>query len=283
MIVTILFLSVVGAISSLLLFTVAKQFRVEEDPRIDQVNDSLPQANCGGCGYPGCSGFAKACVESETLDGLFCTVGGNDTMAKVADILGRSVKKEDPKVAVVRCNGTCENRPRINEFDGARSCAIAAQLYGGETGCSWGCYGMGDCTLVCDFDAIHMNPTTGLPEVDDEKCTACGACVKACPKMIIQLRKKGRRNRRIFVACMNQEKGPGAKKSCAVSCIGCGMCFKQCEFEAITIKNNLAYIDDTKCRQCRKCAPVCPTSAIHELNFPLPKKKVEESEEVVQA
>lgn len=283
MIVTVTFLSLVGAISAVLLYFVSRKFHVEEDPRIGLVTEALPGANCGGCGYPGCAGFAKACVESDSLDGLFCTPGGNATMQKVAGILGRTAVETAPKIAVVRCNGTCDARPRTNQFDGATSCAVAASLYGGETGCSFGCLGMGDCTLSCGFDAIHMNPTTGLPEVDEEKCTACGACVKACPKMIIELRNKGPKGRRVFVSCINKDKGGVAKKACDNACIGCSKCFKECKFEAITISNNLAYIDHTKCRLCRKCVEACPTGAIHETNFPPRKPKVESEPAKVEA
>lgn len=283
MIVTILFLAIVGALAALLLFVVSKKFHVEEDARIELVNEALPGANCGGCGYPGCSGFARACVEAESMEGLFCTVGGNDTMLKVADILGRTAVEAEPQLAVVRCNGTCDARPKVNQYDGASSCAIAAATYGGETGCTFGCLGLGDCTLACGFDAIKMNPLTGLPEVDEERCTACGACVKACPKMIIELRKKGPKGRRVFVSCVNKEKGGVAKKACDNACIGCSKCFKECKFEAITIANNLAYIDPNKCRLCRKCVEACPTGAIHEVNFPPRKPKAEPVVEAAEA
>jgi ferredoxin len=194
-------------------------------------------------------------------------------MNKVAAVLGKEVATAEPMVAVVRCNGTCEARPKINNYDGTANCAMASALYGGNTGCSFGCLGFGDCVSACNFDAIHINPQTGLPEVIEDKCTACGACVKACPKTIIELRKIGPKSRRIFVSCVNKDKGGIAKKACNNACIGCGKCEKECKFDAITIENNLAYIDYTKCRLCRKCAPVCPTGAILEINLP-PRKEV---------
>ncbi|ATR94170.1 ferredoxin [Porphyromonas gingivalis] len=271
---TVIVLAAIGAIGALVLFLAAKKFEVKEDPRIGLVAEVLPQANCGGCGFPGCSGFANACVKAESLEGLLCPVGGAAVMGQIADILGIAAAAQDPKIAVVRCNGNCDARPRTNLYDGASSCAVAASLYSGDTGCSFGCLGLGDCVDACGFDAIRINPTTLLPEVVEDACTACGACVKACPKSIIELRKKGPKSRRIFVSCVNKDKGGVAKKACSNACIGCSLCLKQCQFEAITIENNLSYIDHTKCRMCRKCVEVCPTNAIHELNFP-PKKKVE--------
>lgn len=267
-VVSLITLGVIGCLAAVILFFVAQKFKVYEDPRIDEVAAVLPGANCGGCGFPGCRGFAEGCVKAETMDGLLCPVGGAPTMEKVAGILGRTVTATDPMVAVVRCNGTCANRPRNNRYDGASSCQIVANLYGGETGCSFGCLGYGDCVAACQFGAIKINPDTLLPEVDDEKCTACGACVKACPKNVIELRKKGPKSRRIFVSCVNKDKGAMARKACTAACIGCGKCAKECPFGAITVENNLAYIDFTKCRLCRKCVAVCPTGAIHELNFP---------------
>lgn len=264
-------LGVIGAGSAAILYLVGQKFKVEEDPRIAEVQEALPAANCGGCGFPGCAAFAAACVSADTLDSLSCPVGGQETMDKVATILGKAVAASAKKIAVVRCNGTCDERPRLNMYDGASNCTIAAALYGGDTGCSFGCLGLGDCVDSCAFDAIHINPVTLLPEVVEDKCTACGACVKACPKSIIELRKQGPKSRRIFVSCVNKDKGAPAKKACNVACIGCSKCQQACAFEAITIENNLAYINDDKCRLCRKCVSVCPTNAIWELNFP-PKK-----------
>jgi electron transport complex protein RnfB len=270
---TIITLVAIGAAAAIILYFVAQKFKVFEDPRIDEVEEALPAANCGGCGFPGCHNFAETLVKSENWDNLFCPVGGNETMASAAAILGREAIEQAPRVAVVRCNGTPEFRPRVNTYDGAPTCAIAHSLYSGEGGCPYGCLGEGDCVVVCTFDAIHMNPDTGLPVVIDDKCTACGACVKACPRNIIELRKKNKKDRKIFVSCINEEKGVVAKKNCSVACIGCSKCFKVCEYDAITMENNKAFIDSEKCKLCRKCVAECPTSAILELNFPPPRKK----------
>lgn len=268
LIYTVAILVGLGLIAAVILYFVAQKFKVFEDPRIDQVEEMLPAANCGGCGYPGCRGMADALVKRDDISALYCPVGGSATMQAVAEFLGKAVAEKEPTVAVVRCNGSFCNRPRTNQFDGAASCAVISSLYAGETGCAWGCLGKGDCTLACNFDALFMNPETGLPEMIEEKCTACGACVKKCPKMIIELRKRGPKGRRVYVDCVNKDKGAVTRKACSVGCIGCGKCVKICPFEAITLENNLAYIDPEKCRLCRKCVPECPTSAITEVNFP---------------
>jgi Na+-translocating ferredoxin:NAD+ oxidoreductase RNF subunit RnfB len=272
---TIVTLSAIGTLAAIILYFVAQKFKVYEDPRIDEVESALPGANCGGCGYTGCHAFAEACVSKNDLSDLFCPVGGNDCMAGVANILGLEAVAQTPRVAVVRCNGTCEHRPKTNRFDGVASCAVASSLYSGDTACQYGCLGMGDCVAACDFDAIHMNLQTGLPEVDDNKCVACGACVEACPKSLIELRKKAPKGRKIYVSCRNTDRGGIARKACTVACIGCGKCQKECNFGAITIENNLAFIDSDKCKLCRKCVAVCPTNAIIELNFPPRKIKTD--------
>lgn len=281
----LLTMGLLGATLAVILYFVAQKFKVIEDPKIDLVEDALPKANCGGCGYPGCRNFAEVTVKSanekQNLEGLNCPVGGNAVMKQVAAILGLEVEEKEPLIAVIRCNGSKANSPAKVQFDGASSCAFAHNLFAGEGGCQFGCLGLGDCVDSCDFDAIHMNPETGLPVVND-KCVACGACVKACPRGIIELRNKGKKDRRIFVSCINKEKGGPAKKNCSVACIGCSKCFQVCPYEAITMANNLAYIDFEKCKLCRKCVEVCPTDAIHELNFPLRKVKAETGAQEIQ-
>jgi len=272
---SIITVSTMGTAAAVILFLVAKKFHVIEDPRIDLVEEELPAANCGGCGMPGCRAFAEALVKSDDISELNCPVSSSEAMAKIAVILGKEIAGKEALVAVVRCNGTPDKRPRTNLYDGASSCAVASALYTGDTGCPYGCLGLDDCVVVCKFDAIHMNPETGLPEVTDHLCTACNACVVACPRNIIELRKKNKKDRKIFVACINEEKGGVARKNCSVACIGCGKCVKVCPFDAITLENNLAFIDSEKCKLCRKCAPECPTNAILEINFPERKTAAE--------
>ncbi len=281
----VIFLSIVGAAAAIILYFIAQKFKVIEDPKIDEVEEVLPAANCGGCGFPGCRGFAEASVksanENKSIEGLNCPVGGNDVMAKVAEIVGLTAEEKEPQIAVIRCSGSKENAPAKINYDGPATCAFAHNLSSGESGCPYGCLGLGDCVAACDFDAIHMDEVSGLPVVND-KCVACGACVVACPRNIIELRNKGKKDRRIFVSCINEEKGGVAKKNCSVACIGCSKCFKVCPFDAITMSNNKAYIDYEKCKLCRKCVLECPTGAIHELNFPPRKEKkpVEETKPV---
>jgi len=279
--IAVIVLGLVGLISALVLWATAKKFAVKEDPRLGEVTEALPGANCGGCGFPGCGGMAAACVKSAdekgSIEGLFCPVGGQPTMSKVAEILGMAAAAQAaPKVAVVRCNGTCENRPRLVEYDGVATCRVANSTCMGETACAYGCLGCGDCVAACQFDAIHMNPETGLPEVDTEKCTACGACAKACPRNIIEIREmKGKKKMGVVVECMNKDKGAVAMKACKVACIACQKCVKACEFDAVHVENNLAYIDPEKCKLCRKCEEACPKEVIHAINMPPRKPKAE--------
>ena len=271
-------LSAIGVSAAVILYFVAQKFKVIEDPRIDIVEEALPAANCGGCGFPGCRNFAEALVKKasneNSIEGLNCPVGGSDVMSKVAGILGLEASEMDPLIAVIRCNGSRQNAPKKVNYNGPSSCSFAHALSSGENGCPYGCLGLGDCVVACDFDAIHMDPDTALPVVNN-KCVACGACVEACPRDIIELRLKGKKEKRIFVSCINEEKGGPARKNCSVACIGCGKCVQVCPFDAITLENNLAYIDYEKCKLCRKCVPVCPTEAIHEVNFPPKKPKPE--------
>ena len=277
-VLSVIILGGLGIVSAVLLFFTAKHFKVKENPKISEIEEILPGANCGGCGKSGCRAFAKACVEAKSLEGLRCPLSSDDVMKNVAKIVGlASVAPAMPKVAVLHCNGTCDNRPRKSYYDGPTSCHIEHSLYLGARGCAYGCLGCGDCVSACNFGAMMMNKRTGIVEIDTEKCVGCGACVKVCPRNLIELRNKGPRGMRVYVACKNKDKGALAMKECSVSCIGCGKCFKECAHGAIVMEDNLAYIDYEKCKLCKKCVDVCPRGSIHAVNFPIKKVVVSEN------
>lgn len=279
--ITIISLSLLALVSAVILYFIAQKFKIYEDPRIDEIQALLPAANCGGCGFAGCRNFAEALVKAESFNGLNCPVGGGSVMQLAANMLGKEAPPADPLVAVVLCNGTPEFRPRTSIYDGPSDCRISNNLYRGDTDCRYGCMGYGDCVRACTFDAMHMDSTSRLPVIADNKCLACGACVKACPRDLIELRKKAKKDRKIYVACSNCDKGGPARRACKVACTGCSKCLKVCAFNAITIENNLAYIDAKKCTFCRKCVQECPTNSILEFNFPSRKTKGEVQNETV--
>jgi Na+-translocating ferredoxin:NAD+ oxidoreductase RNF subunit RnfB len=273
--ITIISLCLLALLSAVILYFIAQKFKVFEDPRIDEIQSILPAANCGGCGFAGCRNFAEALVGADTLEGMNCPVGGTEVMTAAGKILGKEAPDIDPLTAVLLCNGTPEFRSRTSIYDGPPDCRIAHNLYAGETDCSYGCLGNGDCERVCIFNAIYMDFETKLPVITDNKCVACGACVKACPRNLIELRKRAKKERKIYVACSNCDKGGTARKACKVACIGCSKCLQVCESGAVTIDNYLAYIDAKKCTFCRKCVTECPTGSILEFNFPPRKPKIE--------
>lgn len=268
---TVIILCSTGIAAAVVLYFVSRKFAVVQDERIGLVENVLPNTNCGGCGQPGCHAFAEAVVKAGDLSSLHCPVGGNDVMRQVAAVLGIKAVEKDPFIAVVRCSGSFEYRKKTNVYDGASSCSIASQLYSGDTGCSYGCLGFGECVDACDFEAMYMDERTGLPVVIEDKCTACNACVKACPKDILELWPKGKKNQRIYVACLNEEKGSTARKSCEVACSGCAKCADACRYDAIQVDKNLASIDFEKCKLCMECVDVCDVRNIVTVNVPAEK------------
>lgn len=275
----IMVLGGIGATGALALDRVAKRFHVEEDPLVGQVEELLPGANCGGCGLNGCHDFAVQCVKAGKLDGFYCPSAGQEGMDKIAAVMGCTSTERTSDVAVMKCAGTKATKTAFaSKYEGPRKCAIM-NMTAGDYDCDNSCLGCGDCMEACPWDAITYNAEKGIVEINASKCVGCGKCVTACPRYIIELRPLGRRERRVWVACGNCQKGAITRKQCTVGCIGCGLCVKQCKFDAISIRNNHAYIDAGKCVTCGKCIGVCPTKAIHSVNVTVSTTKKEKDNE----
>lgn len=256
-IVPALVFAAIGLLAGVLLTVCSKVFEVKTDERIDNVNEVLPQVNCGSCGYSGCAAYAEAIVKNGAPTNL-CNPGGKEVAVKVAAVMGVAAEESVPKVAVVRCNGDCEARSADKfEFDGMESCKAAKRFYNGQNACSYGCLGYGDCVRVCPNDAISI--VNGIAKVDRTKCIGCGLCAKACPNQLIVVHDI---TNHVDVLCSSRDNGKITRTNCKNGCIGCKKCEKGCEFGAITVENNLARIDYSKCTNCGKCVEGCPTHAI---------------------
>lgn len=242
---------------ALMLVMANKKLYVYEDPRIDIVEDMLPHANCGACGYPGCRPFAEALVGGQTLPGK-CTVSAEEARERIAGFLGVALGGEERRVARLACAGGANVARLRAQYEGMESCQGAALVGGGGKGCSWGCLGYGDCGVVCDFDAIRMNEQ-GLPVVDTDKCTACGDCVEACPKGLFSLEPL---SNRLWVACKNLENGNEVLEDCEVACTACGRCAMDAPGELIEMTYNLPVINRGAAAETKDPIQRCPTGAI---------------------
>jgi electron transport complex protein RnfB len=255
-------LTAVGALGGLslvlasLLVLANRRLHVEEDPRIDAVEEMLPHVNCGACGYPGCRPFAEALVGGEALPGR-CTVGSDEERARIAAFLGVDVGAQEKVVARLACAGGSNVSRSHARYDGLATCRAAAQVAGGGKGCFWGCLGLADCAEACDFDAIHMD-AHDLPVVDEEACTACGDCVDACPKDLFSLHPV---SHRLWVACRSLEAGDGLLDDCEVACTACGRCAADAP-GLVHMEQNLPVVDYARGGQTRAAIERCPTGAI---------------------
>ncbi len=253
---SVLVIGGMGLVFGLLLGLASKIFAVKTDERIPKILEVLPGANCGGCGYAGCAAYADAMVAKGAPVNM-CPVGGAQAAEKIAAILGVTAEAGEKKAARVLCAGTPELAAQKYIYDGPMDCHSAARLGGGEKMCPQGCLGLGSCVSVCQFGGISVE--SGVAVVDAEKCTACGACVKECPKNIIKILPV---KSKFTVVCRSAEKGKLTRQVCRVGCIGCGICAKNCPKEAIEIENNLAVINPDKCVNCSLCEKKCPQHAI---------------------
>lgn len=245
-----------GLVFGLLLALASVIFSVKQDERIDEINKVLPGANCGGCGYAGCGAYAAAVVNNGAPVNA-CTVGKQTVTEKVAEIMGVDAESTLLRKAHVKCRGNCNNTELKFDYVGEKSCLALSKLAGGSKHCRNACLGQGSCMDVCAFGAISV--TDGLAFVDEDKCVGCGACVGICPHNVIELIPL---TAKVMVNCSNEEVGKAANKHCKASCIGCKMCERVCESGAITVTENNASIDYTKCTSCGKCVEKCPKKVI---------------------
>jgi len=235
----------------------AKKFAVESDPKVDRIINILPGANCGGCGFPGCSIFAERVVTGEAnYNG--CSPGGQSTATKIANEMGIDAAPFNRKAAFIKCDGSDNNTRRNYKYDGPKSCVSASQLAtGGNKTCAYSCIGLESCKNACQFGAIKM--VDSIAVVIRSKCTACGKCVKVCPKNLIEIVPD---KNAVRVVCNSREKAKAVRDSCRAGCIGCTLCQKNCKVGAITVVDNIAHIDYEKCVQCMECVNKCPSKAI---------------------
>jgi len=248
-----------GAVFGLVLAIASKVFYVEVDPREEAISGCLPGANCGGCGYPGCGGYAAAVVKGEAPVNA-CAAGGAEVAAQIAEIMGVDAGSSERCVALVKCSGYTGHAAKKYEYVGLQDCKAAALLQGGGPNeCPYGCLGFGSCVKACPFDAMSVE--NGVAHVDHEICVGCMKCADACPKGIIV---KVPYSADITVACASKEKGGALRKYCDIGCIGCKLCEKACEYDAIHVVDNLAVIDYTKCVSCGACAVKCPRHLIRD-------------------
>lgn len=254
---SVIVLGVLGAIFGLILAIASKIFHVEVDPKQAAVRDCLAGANCGGCGFPGCDGYAAAVAAGKAPTNR-CVAGGAEAAAKIAEIMGTSASAAEKMVAFVPCSGHDGIADARFNYNGPQDCQ-AAMLFGGKSSkvCTFACLGLGNCTKACKFDAIHVE--NGVAVVDRNSCVGCGACAEVCPKSIIKMLPE---SQLVMPACSNTQKGNIVTKMCKAGCIGCMKCQRECPADAIVVEDNLARINMSLCVGCGHCADICPRHII---------------------
>lgn len=276
----VLSLAVLGMILGALLAVASKKLNVEVDKNIAAITEVLPGANCGACGFPGCSGLAEAIVKGEAQ--VDACIPGKDAVAKkVAELMGvEVVVGTDRKVAQLKCNGGLDNAKDRFDYEGIEDCIAASHLFNGPKACEFACLGFGTCANVCPFNAITMGDNN-LPIVDYDKCTGCKKCVDTCPKHVLELVGI---NHKVHVRCSNTEGARDARANCKVACIKCKICEKNCPTEAIKVLpqedgGNLAVIDYEKCINCGICVEKCPNKTIHMIECPISSEPMTKEKE----
>jgi Na+-translocating ferredoxin:NAD+ oxidoreductase RNF subunit RnfB len=284
----LLFLGILGLIFGAALGALSRTSYAHADANIKKIILALPNVDCGACGYATCADFARAVAEGKA-EATGCIPGGAKSAHEIADILGIAITPLDPVMAVVHCKGGDKEAAHRCVYDGIKDCHAAILAGNGHKTCADSCLGLESCVTACPFDAIHVSGN-GVAVVDPDACTGCGLCVRACPRSVIDLIP---RVHKIYLSCVNHDRGTRVKKYCAVGCTACTLCVKATPSGAITMGNNLPVLDyslgenfvvaahtcpsncfvdlvkfrpkvniDANCTGCGDCVPSCPTDAI---------------------
>lgn len=275
----VLVFTIVGLLFGMALAGAARKFHVPMNPKIEAVQDNLPSANCGACGYGACQSYAEHVVEEGDVSPTLCTPGGQEVAISIGELTGKEVGEIKEVVATLTCSGSFSVAKKQAEYVGINTCSAATISFGGPKNCKYGCLGLGDCVKVCAFDAMEIGDA-GIVEISDTNCTGCGLCIDACPKLCIDMIS---RKHRVLLSCLTKEKGVRAvEKTCAVGCIQCKLCIKACPAKAISLMNGLVKVDHESCSAygstCNEvCIEVCPTEIIHlPHNEPISAKEKKE-------
>lgn len=251
-------IAVLGLILGICLSIADKKLAVEKDEKLIALEASMPGANCGGCGYAGCSAYAEAVFNGEAKPGL-CSPGGDALAKKMGEILGVEVTVNQRMVAFVHCKGNPEHTTTDFEYKGLEDCNAASLLQGGPVGCKEGCLHLGSCIKVCPVGAISKD-SNGDVVVDKEKCIACGKCTQVCPNNVIKMVPY---DAQYIVACNNHLPGGKVKKVCSVGCIGCKICQVKVENSPFEVVDFLSHNDYSKDQAAsEKAAELCPQKCI---------------------
>jgi Na+-translocating ferredoxin:NAD+ oxidoreductase subunit B len=254
-------LGCIGLFFGIGLAIAAQKFQVESNPLIEEVLESLPLANCGGCGYPGCEGYAIEVVTNPDVPPNLCFPGKDKVAEKVAALTGKKKATVEDTMAVVRCSRIEGRVSHKHHYIGFSSCTAASLGFGGPSACQYACVGLGECAEACPFDAIEM--VDNFPVISADKCVSCGVCVKTCPKQIIEIQTL---RARVWVPCSTKDLGKAVTSVCQVGCIGCKMCVKVCPAQAVTYENNLVHIDHKACiAYGPSCEEICVTKCPRDI------------------
>jgi len=248
-----------GTLFAIILLIASEKLKVKQDPKVEQILESLPKIDCGGCGYAGCGSYAKAVANDPNLIGK-CAPGGSDVSEKIAKILNLQISGSgDPLRPIIHCKAHTDDKTFRAKYQGIATC-IAANALANVQACKYGCLGFGDCVASCKFDALKI--IDGLATVDYEKCTGCSACSSACPRDLIEMVPFSQENM-ITVACSSQENGKNTRQMCKVGCISCTLCVKQTDI--FKMENGCAKVDYknyTPCEETETAMKKCPTKVI---------------------